>query len=986
MRQWLALVLAVSSVAAAAPANRWSYVDDSGVLRWRDDRSEIALFGVNYYTPFSIDFRGIAELGQEHKSAIERDVPHFTRMGLDAIRLHVFDREISDTQGNLLANKRLDLFDYLVHLCKRRGIYTVLTPIAWWGGTSKKSGFSALYSKPEMVLSPKARQAQTNYLRQFMNHVNPYTKKAYRDEPAIVAIELINEPQYADTTLAQITDYINALTEAVRSTGAKQPIFYNGWIGKEEAVAKSLADGCTFGWYPTGLVAGHCLRANYLPRVDDYPRMRLPCLARKAKIVYEFDAADVPGRVMYPAIARAFRSGGAQIATQFQYDPLPLAACNYGWQTHYLSLVYAPGKAVSFAIAAEAFRRTPRAKRFPPYPANARFGAFRLSYEHDLSEMVTEDAFLYSSDTLTRPPAPAKLERIVGCGSSPVVEYRGTGAYFLDRLSDGVWKLEVYPDAVWIADPHGRPSLQREVSRLVWRKRQMTVRLPNLGDAFAAKRVAPEAGTPIHARNGAIGVTPGAYVLARDGVPLPSSVTSEFYAPKPKPSRAAVWCEVPMRWPAARAMPIRATVASAYTVKRVVCHVDGQGDAALGQSKPYVYAGQIPGRFLVEGKLACWLEVVTDRETRCFPEGARPSAAEDPGPALVCQVSNDTRAPDLSRANTGGHACTASVVPGGQPGAFALRVRAEGFGEAPSCAGFRLPAQPAISHGYTTVCVRGRSIEKGTDVLELGLVQHDNRAYGCRVTLWPQWHDIQIPVRRLRPLWKTKGGRLDPSKLKEVSFVFGAWLYGNRRARPHGFEIERVWLERTDARWQVEVSTAQGPVHLFVAGEHKVRVHGQKGAGQTLAPGRTPGSKALRAWTKGFGPPPSCLSFRREVGTDMDVWRDALKGCDTLHVVARAGYPQSHSMEVVLLEADGAPWGKVVALTEEWREIVVPLSDLRFFKHWRHPEGRGGERDRFLPGRAAAVNVCFGAWLYGKRASEPHAIEVESVALVKTAK
>ena len=30
------------------------------------------------------------------------------------------------------------------------------------------------------------------------------------------------------------------------------------------------------------------------------------------------------------------------------------------------------------------------------------------------------------------PPAPAKLERIAGCGSSPVVQYQGTGDYFLD--------------------------------------------------------------------------------------------------------------------------------------------------------------------------------------------------------------------------------------------------------------------------------------------------------------------------------------------------------------------------------------------------------------------------------------------------------------------------------------------------------------------------------------------------------------------------
>ncbi len=51
-----ALALLVCSLSvAAAPATRRAAVDDAGVLRWRDDGSEVALFGVNYYTPCSIN-------------------------------------------------------------------------------------------------------------------------------------------------------------------------------------------------------------------------------------------------------------------------------------------------------------------------------------------------------------------------------------------------------------------------------------------------------------------------------------------------------------------------------------------------------------------------------------------------------------------------------------------------------------------------------------------------------------------------------------------------------------------------------------------------------------------------------------------------------------------------------------------------------------------------------------------------------------------
>jgi len=981
--RFLAVALVAScTVAHAGPADRWSYVDRQGVLRWRDDESEIALFGVNYYTPFTVDHEGLAALDADHRTTIERDVAHFDRLGLDVIRLHVFDRQISDLQGNLLGNEHLQLFDYLVAECKRRGVYTVLTPIAWWSFHVKAKGFSSLYTKPQMVLDPSARKAQCEYLRQFMEHVNEYTGRAYRDEPAIVAVELINEPLYSrETTLAQATEYIDALARAVRAAGARQPIFYNGWAGKEQAVADSIVEGCTFGWYPTGLMAGHCLRGNHLAKVDDYPRMRLPCLAKKAKIVYEFDAADVPGRVMYPAMARAFRSGGAQIATQFQYDPLPLAPYNYGWQTHYLNLVYAPGKAVSFAVAAEAFRRTPRLTRFARYPDNTAFGPFRLSFEDDLSEMVTEDALLYANGTRTAPPAPEKLRRVMGCGSSPIVQYRGPGAYFLDRLHDGVWRLEVYPDAVWIADPHGSISLQREVSRLLWRPHRMTIRLPNLDGTFAVSAIGPRRSTASRADQGAFVVTPGAYVLTRNGVMPPSGVTSEFYAPRPKPRDAAVWCELPRRWREARAMPLRATIA-ATEVAQAVLHV-GDHRVALRETMPYAFVGEVPGRLMARGRLECWLEVHTERGAKGFPAGALEAKGEALPPATVYAIAKDRALPHLTGANRDGYESHAAIVPGSETGRLALRMHATGFAKAPCATGLHLPAQAAEARGYTTVCVRARAIEKATDAMELGLVQGDGRAYGCNVPLWPQWHDLRIPVAKLRPLWKTRVGSPDVTKLGTISLVFGAWLYGERRAHPHGLEVERVWLEQARPRWHVEVRGADDPVPLFVAGEHRARTHGAEGVSQAIVRGSVPGLEALRVQTKGFGPAPSCVSFRSSPGSDLDVWRGVLGRCDRLEVVARAAHPATRALEVVVLETDGTPWGTVIELNEEWRRITLPLETLRFFGHWSHPQGRGGEDDRLRPGHAAAVNFCFGAWLYGDRAGEPHAIEVGRVALTK---
>jgi hypothetical protein len=957
---------------SAAPAERWSVVDSEGVLRWRDDKSEIALFGVNYYAPFTVDHQGLAALGEDHRRAIERDVVHFQRLGLDAIRLHVFDRQISDLAGNLIANEHLDLFDYLVFCCRQRGIYTVLTPIAWWPHVGSR-GFSSRFTMPEMTSKPEARRAQETYLRQFLRHVNPYTGRAYRDEPAVVAIELINEPLYEpNTTVEQVRQYIDDLAAAVRSTGAPQPIFYNGWSEKESAVAQSSIEGCTFGWYPTGLMSGGCLRGNYLSAVDDYPRMRLPCLDHKAKIVYEFDAADVPGRVMYPAMARAFRSGGAQIACQFQYDPSPLAAYNYGWQTHYLNLVYAPGKTLSFAIAAEVFRRTPRLARFGAYPANTTFGPFRIDFARDLSIMASDEVFLHANATDMRPPAPEKLQQIAGCGRSPLIDYDGTGAYFLDRMADGLWRLEVYPDAVWVSDPHAATSLKREVSRVIWAAREMAVRLPDLGTQFRVRRIAPEPehGSATTATAGRWKAEPGAYVLARAGVAFPAKVATDFYAPHPQYKDLAVWLRVADQWRQGYDVPIQATVASP-DVRSVRFHWADSQAVALQPAGSYEYRGHVPGAALRPSEVFTRLEVRTTGGVRWFPPGAGERGCRRE-PHVVWQAKPSAPAPQVH----GAPGAAAEIVAGS-----ALSLKSPGFSEN-SAAGARVAAASVAAGDCDSLVVRARSTEPETDAFELGLIQRGGAAFGTDVPLWSDWHDVAIRLNELKPLWDTPPGTADATQLHQLSFTFGAWLYGPKSNAPHGFQVQRVSLEQSRRGWPVHVVAADAPIAAFRVGARPIHVEGQADRRQTTVRGSQPGSQALRVWTRGFGPAPSCLSFRQVVPEGIDRFRPVLEKSRTVRIRTRGTTSDTNRLEVVLLERDSAPWGTEIELSDRWQEIVVPLDRLRFFAHWAHPDNRGGPGDHFHPENVESVNFCFGAWLFGNRSAQPHGIEVQEVLLV----
>ena len=83
------------------------YVDKQGVLRWTKNNAEASFFGVNYTVPFAYSYRAHKALNIDLEKAIQQDVYHLARLGLDAFRVHVWDTEISDTLGNLIENDHL---------------------------------------------------------------------------------------------------------------------------------------------------------------------------------------------------------------------------------------------------------------------------------------------------------------------------------------------------------------------------------------------------------------------------------------------------------------------------------------------------------------------------------------------------------------------------------------------------------------------------------------------------------------------------------------------------------------------------------------------------------------------------------------------------------------------------------------------------------------------------------------------------------------
>ena len=834
----LLLIAAQSPVAAGAqrppaPATRSAYIDKLGVLRWSDDRREIALFGANYVLPTASDYRAAGYVHADRKRMIDEDMAHFARMGWDAMRLTFWgDWEASDSAGNLLENDHLDLQDYLIARARERGIYLLFSPIQLYGSNwpdalhdTTAPGFGRHFGKERMGKDPDALAAQVNYLGQILEHVNPYTGVALKDEPAILFIELVNEPWHHPEDLEGSVRYIDALTDAVRRTGFRKPVFYN--ISQDfrigEAILRSKAEGITFGWYPTGLNSGRELEGNYLRGVDAFPDMLRRDLARLPRIVYEFDSPDLRDATMYPAMARTFRAVGTQFAVMFSYDMLRTSSRNLGWQTHYLNLAYTPRKTVSAMIAAEAMRRLPRLRSYGGYPRNTRFGDFRISHDENLAELVAKDAFMYAGTTRSRPSDPASLRRIAGYGSSPVAEYEGEGIYFLDKVRPGVWRLEVYPDAVPVRDPFEPQSPDKIVTRAIGRAWPLTIRLPDLGEDFSVQPVAEGSGTAARASGGRVIVTPGVYVLSGKGPvdlgSMPSHVGqvgfTEFHPP---PSEPAPWSAVPLlppSVPAGRDAELRARVVDLSPPDSAVLFVRRKAEPSyrrysMRPAGGYDYAARVPAAELPEGPYEVVITLFRADSAATFPSGLpqHPNAWNYHGRA-IWDLAVVARGMPLRLFDPGADAerlTFTRIGDAGRRGLFHVglsQVTSEPvfhFALPMDSSGRGLPDYAASLVVASRIAARGEAIRQAgsvrlrlrglgpRQVLHLTLMEDDGTSWTVAVPADSAWSEPSIPLAGFRP------GR---GVLLPQGFP-GEWNYWVGPADGRGGPADRLRVDRLE--------------------------------------------------------------------------------------------------------------------------------------------------------------------------------------------
>lgn len=834
-----------------------AYVDEKEVMRWKGSDEEVVLFGVNYTTPFAYSYRAHKKLGLSLKQAIDLDVKHMVQLGLDAFRVHIWDREISDRNGNLLKNEHLDLFDFLLAKLAGNGIKSIITPIAWWATgwpepDIETPGFSQIYSKVELITNPKAREAQRNYLRQIINHVNPYTKKSYKDDPSIIAIEIINEPKHPNDE-QQVTEYVNEMYDVLRKEGLTKPIFYNiseNWNEVQaNAVGKSKAEGISFQWYPTGLVHNKMLEGNYLINVNKYqiPSKDVIGFDKKAKMIYEFDAADVSGSYMYPAMARSYREAGMQFAAMFSYDPVQIAWSNTEYPTHYVNLLYTPAKAISLMIASKAFHILERNKSYGDYPVNNQFGEFRVDAENDLSEYNSGDCLYYSNSTASIPKNEKSLIHIAGTGNSSVVKYDGNGTYFLDKRDDGIWRLEVYPDAVWLKDPFEQTSMSRQVSKLYWKKRVMKISLHDLGEYFIVHPISDSKRKIYTSSEKGITLTPGIYILSNTSVTKQKlqkhiaqkeKFLEKLYIPSLNNYSIHVIDYTNKYYLSYSKPKFQFTIASEKVINKVFLYIKKLGwrrfekvPLRFTTGFNYVIADSL--KKFTAGNYEYCVAVETDKKIFTFPSGEEENPENwdfatdhlwkikiinDSDPIPILDPLRDQK--DLIFPQWSNSLRYTTDFKNGEDGissSIALNIE---FSEGNKNAfGVQKNISKLISivkekhSAYSMVNFKIRFLKETTKNIGIRFLQNDGNSFGLEVSITKEWNEITIPLNQfikkeslilpnsypqfLPKKWsapmQSDSSSMDVSKLEFVQLIIDSDFQNSTSNRvEHGFEVESI--------------------------------------------------------------------------------------------------------------------------------------------------------------------------------------------------
>ncbi len=187
-----------------------------------------------------------------HEQA-DRLARRLASFGVNVVRMHHMDsHSIWGKSPNRLTidPERLERLDYLVWRLKEEGVYTNLN-LHVSRSLGPKEGFPFPDQRPNYDkgldnFEPRMIELQKKYARDLLTHVNPYTRTAYTQEPAIAFVEINNENAlFHEWSGGGLDD----LPDPYASTFREQ---WNAWLRKKYGTTAKLRQAWRQGEQPLG--------------------------------------------------------------------------------------------------------------------------------------------------------------------------------------------------------------------------------------------------------------------------------------------------------------------------------------------------------------------------------------------------------------------------------------------------------------------------------------------------------------------------------------------------------------------------------------------------------------------------------------------------------------------------------------------------------------------------------------------------------------
>ena len=210
----------------------------------RGDGQRLRIWGINITMA--------AAMPAKENAAIVAD--NLARLGINCARLHftdifspsgLIDGKRNDTQH--FDADQLDRMDYLIAELKKRGIYTNLNLHVgrrYKPGDGVRDSELLGLTKAVTYSDPRIIELQRDYAKALLTHVNPYTGKAYRDEPAIAIVEFVNENSIVEAWMNgrlqgnQTTKPSGTWNDIPPSYASALTEQYNQWLAKNLPAGK----------------------------------------------------------------------------------------------------------------------------------------------------------------------------------------------------------------------------------------------------------------------------------------------------------------------------------------------------------------------------------------------------------------------------------------------------------------------------------------------------------------------------------------------------------------------------------------------------------------------------------------------------------------------------------------------------------------------------------------------------------------------------